>query len=142
MLPHRLFVPEANLTVRQALTGIGRAFMDLMMDERAISLHRVMVSQAGQDRRLAEIFFSAGPRAALQEMESFLQAADAEGSLRVESPARAAEHFFSLLKGVRHMRVLVGLCAPPTAAERDAHVAEVVAVFLRAYAPTRAAARA
>jgi TetR/AcrR family transcriptional repressor of mexJK operon len=94
-----------------------------------------MVSQAGQNRRLTEIFFGAGPRAALQEMEAFLIAANAEGSLRVDSPARAAEHFFCLLKGVRHMRVLVGLCPPPLPAERDAHVSEIVQLFLRAYAP-------
>ena len=138
MLPHRLFEPGPGLPVGAALLGIGRAFLDLMMDERAVMLHRVMVSQAGQDRRLAEIFFSAGPRAALQEMESFLRAADAEGNLCVPTPARAAEQFFSMLKGVRHMRVLVGLCAPPVAAERDAHVAEIVALFLRAYAPRAA----
>jgi len=138
MLPHRLFMPEPGLPVREALASIGRAFLDLMMDERAVSLHRVMVSQAGQDRRLAEIFFSAGPRAALQEMETFLHAANAEGSLCVPAPAGAAEQFFSLLKGVRHMRVLVGLCPPPSSAERDAHVAEIVAMFLRAYAPRAA----
>jgi TetR/AcrR family transcriptional repressor of mexJK operon len=138
MLPHRLFVPAPGLPVREALLGIGRAFLDLMMDERALALHRIMVSQAGQDRRLAEIFFSAGPRAALQEMESFLQAADAEGGLSVESPSRAAEHFFSLLKGVRHMRVLVGLCPPPPPAEREAHVSEIVQLFLRAHAPKKA----
>jgi TetR/AcrR family transcriptional repressor of mexJK operon len=135
LLPHQLFAPQPRLPVREALTSIARAFVDLMMDERAISLHRVMVSQAGQNRRLAEIFFGAGPRAALQEMEAFLHVADADGVLRVDAPARAAEHFFCLLKGVRHMRVLVGLCAAPSAAERDAHVAEVVSVFLRAYAP-------
>src|SRR6187549_1497986 len=49
-LPHRLFVPAPGLPVREALVGIGRAFIDLMMDERAIALHRVMVSQAGQNR--------------------------------------------------------------------------------------------
>jgi TetR/AcrR family transcriptional repressor of mexJK operon len=136
MLPHRLFAPEPGLPVRQALTSIGRAFVDLMMDERAIRLHRVMVSQ--QNRRLAELFFGHGPRAALQEMEAFLRAAHAEGSLRVDSPTRAAEHFFCLLKGVRHMRVMVGLCPVPDNDERDAHVAEVVEVFLRAFAPTRA----
>jgi len=138
MLPHQLFVPEAGLPVAEALRAIGRSFLDLMMDERAVSLHRVMVSQGGADRRLAEIFFSAGPRAALQEMESFLLAANAEGSLHVPTPARAAEQFFSMLKGVRHMRVLVGLCPPPSTAERDAHVAEVVAMFVRAYAPRAA----
>lgn len=134
LLPHRLFAPDPNLPLQAALTEIALAFIELTMDERAISLHRVMVSQAGQNRRLAEVFFGAGPRAALLEMEVFLRAANADGSLRVEAPARAAEHFFCLLKGVRHMRVLVGLCAPPSAAERAEHVAEVVSVFLRAYA--------
>jgi hypothetical protein len=34
------------------------------------------------------------------------------------------------------LRVLVGLCPVPSQAERDAHVSEVVQVFLRAFAPT------
>jgi TetR/AcrR family transcriptional repressor of mexJK operon len=135
LLPHRLFEPEPDAGVREALTRIGRAFVDLMLDERAISLHRVMVAQAGQGSRLAEIFFATGPHATLQEMESFLRNAHAAGSLRVDAPALAAGHFFCLLKGVRHMRVLVGLCDIPDAAERDAHVADVVGLFLRAYSP-------
>lgn len=135
LLPHRLFVPDPKLAVGEALMQIARAFIDLMMDERAVSLHRVMISQAGQDRRLSEIFFSAGARTTLQEMESFLRQADAAGSLRVANPAHAAEHFFCLLKGVQHLRVLVGLSAVPTSAERDAHVRDVVGLFLRAFAP-------
>ena len=135
LLPHRLFVPDPGLPVSEALFQIARPFVDLMMDERAVSLHRVMISQAGQDRRLTEIFFAAGPRAILLEMESFLNAASRSGYLRVADPARASEHFFCLLKGLVHMRVLVGLSAPPTSEQRDAHVREVVGVFLRAFAP-------
>lgn len=135
LLPHRLFVPDPGLPVSEALFQIARPFVDLMMDERAVSLHRVMISQAGQDRRLTEIFFNAGPRAILLEMESFLQEAGQSGYLRVADPARASEHFFCLLKGLGHMRVLVGLSAPPTSEQRDAHVREVVGVFLRAFAP-------
>ena len=134
LLPHQLFEPGPELPVAAALRQIALAFVDLMMDERAISLHRVMVSQAGQSPRLTEIFFSAGPRTALTEMETFLRLANAEGSLRVPDPTRGAEHFFCLLKGVRHMRVLVGLCPVPDAGEREAHVDDVVAVFMRAFA--------
>jgi TetR/AcrR family transcriptional repressor of mexJK operon len=135
MLPHRLFEPAPGLDVREALTRIGRAFTDLMLDERAVLLHRVMVAQAGLGGRLAELFFTRGPRAALLEMESFLRHAHAAGTLRVDAPEQAAGHFFCLLKGVRHMRVLVGLCPGPDPAERDAHVADVVALFVRAYSP-------
>lgn len=138
LLPHRLFEPDPGLPVDEALFQIARAFMDLMMDERAIRLHRVMISQAGQNPRLTKVFFDAGPQATLKEMESFLSQAGASGSLRIADPARAAEHFLCLLKGVRHLRVLVGLCEVPTHAERDEHVRDVVQVFLRAFAPEAA----
>lgn len=136
LLPHRLFVPDPGLPPSEALFQIARPFVDLMMDERAISLHRVMISQAGQDPRLTEVFFGAGPRAILREMESFLHEAARSGYLVVADPGRASEHFFCLLKGLGHMRVLVGIDAPPSAQARDAHVREVVQVFLRAFAPS------
>jgi TetR/AcrR family transcriptional repressor of mexJK operon len=135
LLPHRLFEPEPGLDVGEALLRIARAFSELMFDDRAIRLHRMMVAQAGEGSRLAEMFFATGPHVALEEMEAFLRHAHAAGSLHVPAPAQAAGHFFCLLKGVRHMRVLVGLCPMPDADEREAHVADVVALFLRAYAP-------
>ncbi len=135
LLPHRLFVPDPKLPVAEALFQIARPFVDLMLDERSVCLHRVMISQAGQDRRLTEIFFGAGPRAILMEMENFLVEASRSGYLHVADPGRASEHFFCLLKGLGHMRVLVGLAEPPSTADRDAHVREVVQVFLRAFAP-------
>ncbi len=138
LLPHRVFKPVAGQPVREVLVAIGRGFIDLVMDPRAIKLHQVMVGQAGQSQRLAEIFFGAGPRPALDEMEAFLRQAHAEGTLEVPQPAQAAAHFFCLLKGLRHMRVLVGLAAPMTPAERESHVADVVSVFERAFAPHNA----
>jgi TetR/AcrR family transcriptional regulator, mexJK operon transcriptional repressor len=140
LLPHRVFEPPDGQAVREVLVAIGRAFIDLIMDPRAIKLHQVMVAQAGQSTRLAEVFFSAGPRLALDEMESFLRHAHAAGTLEVSQPALAAAHFFCLLKGLTHMRVLVGLEEPPTPAEREAHLADVVSVFERAFAPRNAAA--
>ena len=134
LLPHRLFQVDPALPVGQSLQQIGLAFIDLMMDERALSLHPIMITQGGQDPRLAPIFFAAGPQAALLEMESFLRQADTAGSLAVPNPTKAAEHFFCLLKGVRHMRVLVGLCPPPDAAERAHQVSDVVSLFERAFA--------
>lgn len=134
LLPHGVFEPAVGQPVHDVLTAIGRAFIDLIMDPRAIQLHQMMVGQAGQSPRLAEIFFAAGPRLALDEMEAFLRHAHSDGALEVPQPAEAAAHFFCLLKGLTHMRVLVGLAAPPSAAAREAHLADVVRVFERAFA--------
>ena len=133
LLPAQVFQPPADQPLRDALISIGRGFIELVMDERAVTLHRMMISQAGQDPRLTELFFAAGPRRTLDAMEAFLRHADQAGQLRVPSPAHAAEHFFCLLKGIRHLRVLVGLCPLPSPDERRAQADEVVDLFLRAY---------
>lgn len=138
ILPHRVFEARPGQGVRESLQAIGSGFLDLVMDERSVTLHRTLIAQAHQDQHLAEVFFAAGPRRTLDEMAAFLRQAHAAGQLQVPDAGRAAEHFFCLLKGLRHLRLLIGLCALPTAAEREAHVRDVVDLFCRAHAPDAA----
>lgn len=135
ILPHRVFEPGSGPNVRDSLIAIGHGFLELVMDERSVTLHRILIGQAPQDHHLAEVFFAAGPQRTLEEMASFLRQAHQAGRLHVPDANGAAEHFFCLLKGVRHMRILIGLCEVPDRREREAHVADVVDMFLRAHAP-------
>lgn len=132
-LPHQAFELHPELSLQEALLHIAKGFLDLTMDECAIQLFRIMAAQAGQNTKLAEIFFSVGPRRTLKDMEMFLTQRRDSGDLDIENPGKAAEHFFVLLKGVRHMRCLVGVAPLPDASERLAHAEEVVNVFVRAY---------
>jgi TetR/AcrR family transcriptional regulator, mexJK operon transcriptional repressor len=132
-LPHKAFELDSTLSVREALLIIAKGFLDLTMDECAIQLFRTMAAQAGQNTKLAELFFAAGPSRTLAEMEQFLRQSHAEAKLHVENPTKAAEHFFCMLKGVRHMRTLMGVMPIPMAAERSEHAKEVVDMFMRAY---------
>ena len=72
----------------------------------------------------------------LSEMQTLLSKANDSGRLAIEQPKQAAQHFFCLLKGLSHMRVLMGLCKAPNKTSREKHVKEVVALFIRAYQPT------
>jgi TetR/AcrR family transcriptional repressor of mexJK operon len=71
----------------------------------------------------------------LREMEVLLQRVDQRGLLRIEHPDKAAEHFFCLLKGAPNYRLLLGYAPALDAEAAQAHVAEVVSMFLRAYRP-------
>jgi len=133
-LPHQAFELHPELSLREALLHIAKGFLVLTMDECAIQLFRIMAAQAAQNTKLAEIFFQAGPRRTLKDMEMFLSQRCESGDLDIPNPSKAAEHFFVMLKGVRHMRALVGVAALPDAEERLAHAEEVVNVFIRAYA--------
>ncbi len=132
-LPHQAFELHPELSVREALMHIAKGFLELTMDECAIQLFRVMAAQASQNTKLAEIFFATGPRITLKAMEMFLGQRCDSGDLDIAIPSKAAEHFFVMLKGVRHMRIMVGVAPLQNAEERQAHAEEVVSVFLRAY---------
>jgi TetR/AcrR family transcriptional regulator, mexJK operon transcriptional repressor len=134
-LPHQAFEFHDEMSVREALLVIARGFIELTMSEVSIQLFRIMAAQAGQNTKLAELFFAAGPSRTLKEMEQFLRQSHSEAKLQVDNPGKAAEHFFCMLKGVRHMRALMGVMSLPTLEERQAHADEVVDTFIRAYQP-------
>ena len=134
-LPISSFQLPEGLSLQQALISIGNGFLELVMDDKAISLHRMMIAQTSIDIEHSELFFKAGPERMLSEMQALLAKANASGRLTINQPKQAAQHFFCLLKGLSHMRVLMGLSKPPTKVAREKHVKEVVALFIRAYQP-------
>mgnify|MGYP002780843866 CR=1 FL=1 len=134
-LPHGLFELPAGLPLVEALRQIGQGFVDLVYSDDAVQLMRTMAAQAGQSTRLAQLYFQAGPRRALEEMEGFLALARERGELEFDDARVAASQFYVLLKGLQHFRIVLGLDPAPDVAARAAHVDRCVALFLRAYAP-------
>ncbi len=132
----RFDLGSGNRPIRERLIDLGMAFRALVNSSEAVAMYRTMAAQAAGGNgssKLAQLFFEAGPRRTLDEFESLLARADAGGALRVPDPVVAAEHFFCLIKGLCHMRVLIGCCEPPGEAETRAHVERAVDFFLLAY---------
>lgn len=136
LLPQALFERGLEAAPIGPLLGeIGRRFVALVSSEESVQLHRTLAARAMTDSRLAELFYAAGPRRTLTELEGLLRRAVAAGKLELPDPARAATHFFCLLKGELHSRMLLGCACQPSAEDIEAHISSVVELFLRAYAP-------
>ncbi|MBS3960134.1 MAG: TetR/AcrR family transcriptional regulator [Xanthomonadaceae bacterium] len=133
-LPHGLFERPDGLPLRDALVAIGRAFVALVFSEDALQLNRTMAAQGQGNGRLAALYFAAGPKRVLDEMEGFLRGVQAGGQLALDDPREAAAQFFVLLKGLEHLRCLIGLCPPPSPERLALHVERCVDLFLRAHA--------
>lgn len=133
-LPQPFFEPATDSSIESVLLNIGRGFYSLVNSRESIELHRVMVAQANVNSKLSQLFLDAGPQRVMREMERLLTQANLKQQLQVADPARASQHFFSLIKGNNNFRLLIG-CSPelndPEAIE--AHIQDVVALFLRAY---------
>ena len=134
-LPDLFFEVSHDTPVEVVLKNIGRGFFELINSPDSLELHRLMVAQGNQDPKLAQIFFEAGPQRILSEMERFLSEINKSGSLHIDNPRIATEHFFSLLKGICNFQLLIGCGEPPSEAYSEAHVEEVVSFFIRAYQP-------
>ena len=121
------------------LREVAQRYVRFITSPYTVSLLRVVASEATRTPELGRIFYENAPGLGRRRFAELLQAADANGILRVSDPLRAADHFFSLLRSDMHIRCLVGLPAPGEK-ELDDHAREVVEMFLRLYQPAPASA--
>ncbi|MGS7252729.1 TetR/AcrR family transcriptional regulator [Pseudomonas sp. SK] len=134
-LPDLLFEYPEGAAVEEVLLTIARGFQALVSSDEAVKLCRLIMAQGSLDPSFGEYFYEAGPKRVLAGMEALLRGAHERGLLRVDNPRRAAEHFFCLVKGAPDYRLLLGCAGPLEGDEAEAHVREVVGVFLRAFRP-------
>ncbi|MBK6660075.1 MAG: TetR/AcrR family transcriptional regulator [Proteobacteria bacterium] len=131
----REFVDLAPLGVREALTRIASAFLNLMFHPDVIALHRVLMTSASAETHMNQVFWDAGPAPTLAALVRLLERFDAEGALRIDKPLRAADQLFAMLKGGEHLRVLLDVGAAPDGAALNELAEDTVGMFMRAYAP-------
>ncbi|WP_411389899.1 TetR/AcrR family transcriptional regulator [Pseudomonas sp. MPB23] len=134
-LPVMYFELPHDLPVETVLLNIARGFHRLINSEESVNLHRLMMTTGNQDVKLSQIFFEAGPMRMLQGMERLLSKIDQSGALSIDKPFKAAEHFFCLLKGTANFCLLHGCAGQLSEEAAEAHVQDVVGLFMRAYRP-------
>ena len=134
MLPDDLFAQELKGPLRAQLKVIASAFFALISSDEAISTQRMMMALGQADDPLRKLFWEAGPQRTHDAFATFLQSRVEARELEIADVSRAAEQFFSLIKGEMHGRMICGLCAKPPRGDVAAHIEATVDMFLRAYA--------
>ena len=134
-LPTLIYELTPGTSVQSLLLAIGRGFHQLVNSDESVNLHRLIMTLGSQDPKLSQVFFEAGPERVLQGMERLLGKIHQQGTLHIDKPRNAAEHFFCMLKGGANFRLLYGCGKPLTGAAAEEHVREVVGLFMRAYRP-------
>ncbi|MGH8063244.1 MAG: TetR/AcrR family transcriptional regulator [Pseudoxanthomonas sp.] len=134
MLPDDLFAQELKGPLQAQLKVIANAFFALVSSDEAISTQRMMMALGQADDPLRKLFWEAGPQRTHDAFAAFLQSRVEAGELQIPDVSRAAEQFFSLIKGEMHGRMICGLCAKPARGDVAAHMEATVDMFLRAYA--------
>jgi len=117
--------------IAATLLDIGTRFVAMLTSDVALSIERIVVSEADRFPELAEAFFQAGPARAIATMATYLAAQTHAGRLSVPDPAFAAEQFFTMCQTRVVMRARLRL--PVAAEEAPRVVAAAVRMFLAVY---------
>ncbi|MBI3708371.1 MAG: TetR/AcrR family transcriptional regulator [Proteobacteria bacterium] len=116
--------------VGEALTAVGRQFLDVLMMPGSLPLYRLVLAEAPRFPELGRIFYEAGPDRVASALAQYLEQLHKRGVLDVPDPRLAAEQFFGAVLGQIHVRMLLGVASePPPADERERVVANVVRLF-------------
>jgi AcrR family transcriptional regulator len=126
-------VPGGDLET--ALGRFAKVFVGTVTSPRAIALHRLVQGEAGRFPEVGEIFYRRVPRRTNDLLADFLARAMRRGLLRQDDPLLAAHTFIALCMGGTYQLLMLGQSDWPGPEEIAQDVAQVLAVFLRAYAP-------
>lgn len=124
-----------NANLRAGLFDIVRNFLALLTDPEVVAMHRVIMSEAASQPRVAELFYESGPLAAKNAVVDFLCHQAEAGRLRIP-PERfmyAAVQLLSMAQGTYQLQLLLGMLNDIPETDLSGHLDQVVDDFLVLY---------
>ncbi|BBM82442.1 TetR/AcrR family transcriptional regulator [Candidatus Uabimicrobium amorphum] len=122
-----------GLSPREVLEKLGRGFANLIFSHQCILMQRLLMSDAAKHQRACEIFFEAGPQRMLDMLEKYFHEQNKKGKMDIKSPQRAADHFFSMIQGTYHLKLLLNLEQDVSEQEIEETVQSVVDIYSKSY---------
>jgi hypothetical protein len=121
-------------TVRDVLTGFGRAFASVATSEWSLRINRIVLGVAERMPDVGRAFFETGPMQLAQSVEAYLVRQQSSGTLRMPHTFFAAVQFLELCQAALvRPRLYRAITTPPTDDEIDRVIAGTVGVFMAAY---------
>jgi AcrR family transcriptional regulator len=128
-------LPPVKGDLRDALIELGIGYITFLLGEPVVSIHRLVVAEAGRFPELGRVFYETGPHMGELRLADYMVRLMDEGHLRRCDPIGAARRLKDLYLSDLHSRRLWGVVGPLPATELRTHVAEGVDIFLAAYLP-------
>jgi TetR/AcrR family transcriptional regulator, mexJK operon transcriptional repressor len=115
------FDPAPDRSVRDSLILIATQFINLVLSEEAVGMHRMIVAEAARAPRMAELFFETAVMNMKTQFADWLRAETLAGRLAVTDADGLAWRYLGAVKGEAHMRVSFGM-APVEPKRLKAHI--------------------
>jgi TetR/AcrR family transcriptional repressor of mexJK operon len=125
-------LPE-NRDLRETCFIIGQRFMDLLLDEEVVAMHRVVIGESVDYPAIAKLFYETGPGTAIKAVAKFLEKQMEHKRLTADDPHYAAVLFLNMVRGHYQMQLLMGMKLTASGEYLTAHIRKAVNQFLTLY---------
>jgi len=116
------------------LQGLARALLAQVIQPRVMQLRRLVISEANRFPELGRLFYDGGPGRTIDTLALAFENLAARGTLRLQDPRLAAEHFNWLVMSIPLNRVMLcGDAELPAQADLDRYADAGARAFLAAY---------
>lgn len=115
------------------LYDVGISVLSLITSTEGMAVTRLVIAEAANYPKVAKLYYESGTQRIMQLLAEFFDHQNAIGNTAIPNTQSAAAYFFALLKGQYFLRMTLGVPPIPSRKEMQAHVKEVVAIFLRLY---------
>ena len=121
----------SDLPLEQALKTLARTYLDVILEEQVLALHRLMIAESARFPQLSRVWFTSGPEAVYRIVAAYIAKQQRAGQLKLGNPRRGAALFLDMITFDVHHRTLLGLAPRPSRAELDKLIEDGVETFLR-----------
>jgi TetR/AcrR family transcriptional repressor of mexJK operon len=126
-------MPAPDGDLRNGLIELGSGLLGFILSPPSMSIHRIVVAEAGRFPQVGRIFYEAGPERGQEKMTNYFVGLIDAGKIKPVDPLMAARRFKDLVLSDVYSRRLWGVIGDLTPAQIRAHVEEAVDIFLAAF---------
>lgn len=117
----------------QTLFIVCSRALQIIYSPEALKLDHVLLELAAEQNPLALQFFEASHTRMENQLAEFFQKAAQLGFIQADDPIYQTELLLTLLLGVRHHKVLLGITSAPNAQELEQIIRDAINLFLLKY---------
>ena len=126
-------LPPLDADIREGLIEFGVAFLEFVLREETMALHRLVIAECGRFPELGRLFYELGPQRGELRLSEYFRQAMSAGRIRQDDPLMVARRFKDLVASDIYLRRLWGVIDHPSPEAIRAHVTEAVDIFLQTF---------
>lgn len=118
---------------KQALTALGRRFVEMVVAPSSVAMHRALVNEVPRQPGLGRSVYEHGPEEAVRILAAYFRKQARAGALKIDKPELAAEQFYGMALGHCQLRALFCIDGETSPGDLGTRVDAAVDAFLAAY---------